>query len=395
MARSNLSFRCAMAKRLALLILTALVAATAQAGSLRRQMNVVEKLRGARFTREVITVTLDRRDLPKHLRRQVEKTTPYSLEDYGTILKALYLVDPGVRNLIPTFFRLLQQQVLAYYDPLTNTYYAIRGVPPGMQIDSRTGVMRQAVAVHELTHALQDQRFGIGRTDLALRDDWDASLAFHAVIEGEASLVMLSFVAGMTGRSLGELVSNDLFLDSALAAAEKTVPQGTPRYLVDSLEFPYVAGLRFVAAAYKRGGWPAVDALYADPPRSTREVMHPDEYFAGRRYPTSLVRKAVHLEGGVLSVEHVGAFHWSFLVGADNAHGWIDDRVTIEQNALCMPTVTVETRWESDADAARFAAAYERFLRERSPEAIVVREGSAVRAAYGADDARIAEFAGQ
>jgi hypothetical protein len=262
-----------------------------------------------------------------------------------------------------------------------------------MQVDSRTGVMQQAVTVHELTHALQDQRFAIGKRDLALRNDWDASLAFHAVIEGEASLVMLSFVAGMTGRPLAELVSNDLFLDSALASSEKTVPRGTPRYLVESLEFPYLAGLRFVAEAYRRGGgWKGVDALYADPPRSTREVMHPDEYFAGRRFPTSLVRDAVHLQDGILSVEHMGEFHWSYLVGATNARGWIDDRVTVAQNAWCLPTVTVETRWESEAAAERFEAAYARFLRDRSPDAIVVRDGASVRAAYGADDARIEKF---
>ena len=381
-----------MSRPLVWLLLTALVATEASAGTLSRQMNVVERIRGARFTRQVTTVTLDRRDLPKHLRRQVEKMTPYSLEDYGTILEALYLVDPTVRDVVPRFFDLLQQQVLAYYDPLTNTYYAIRGVPPGMPIDSRTGIMRDAVAVHELTHALQDQRFAIGARDLALRDDWDASLAFHAVIEGEASLVMLSYVAGMTGRLLAELVSNDLFMDSAVAAAGKTVPSGTPRYLVDSLEFPYVAGLRFVAAAYRRGGWPAVDTLYSDPPRSSREILHPEEYFAGRRYPTSLVRDPVHLQGGVLSVEHMGEFHWSFLVGADNARGWLDDRVTIAQNALCMPTVTIETRWESYAAATRFATAYERFIRARAPEAVVVRDGAAVRAAYGADDAAIHEI---
>ena len=381
-----------MSRRLALLPLLLVVATAAQAGSLSRQMAVVEQLRGAKFKHDVTTVTLDRRDLPKHLRRQVEKTTPYSLDDYGAVLKAMYLVDPDTRDLIPSFFRLLQQQVLAYYDPLTSTYYAIRGVPPGMDVSPQTHVMRDAVAIHELTHALQDQRFAIGTRDWALRDDWDASLAFHAVIEGEATLVMLSYVAGMTGHSLGEMVSNDLVLDSAVAAADKTVPQGTPRYLVDSLEFPYVAGLRFVATVFRRGGWAAIDALYADPPRSTREILHPDEYFAGKRFPTTLVRDPVHLQNGILSVEHAGEFHWGFLVGRENATGWIDDRVTITQNAFCLPTVMAETRWESEDSAARFASAYERFIRAREPDAMVMRRGSTVLIGYGADPARIASF---
>jgi hypothetical protein len=199
----------------------------------------------------------------------------------------------------------------------------------------------------------------------------------------------------MSGRSLGEVVSNDLVLESAVAASEKTLPAGMPKYLVDSLEFPYVGGLKLVAMAYRRGGWAAVDALYADPPRSTREILHPDEFFEGRRYPTALVKKAVHLQDGLLSVEHIGEFHWSFLVGPENARGWIDDRVTIAQNDRCMPTVLAETRWESDDDAARFAKAYERFIRARDDHAIVVRNGATVRAAYGYDDALIAGFVQQ
>ncbi|MGZ7031326.1 MAG: hypothetical protein ACXVIJ_05075 [Thermoanaerobaculia bacterium] len=381
-----------MSRRLACLILAAAVAGTASAGTLSRQMAVVEKIRGVHFTHDVTTVTLDRRVLPAHLRRQLEKTTPYSLDDYATVLKALYLVDPGVRDVVPRFFQLLQQQVLAYYDPLTNTYYAIRGVPPGMQIDSRTGMMRDAVTMHELTHALQDQRFAIGARDLALRDDWDASLAFHAVVEGEATLVMLSYVASMSGRSLGDVVSSDLALDSAVAESEKTLPAGMPKYLAESLEFPYIGGLRLVSMAYRRGGWPAVDALYTDPPRSAREIMHPDEYFSGHHYPSSLFHDAVHLQDGLLSVEHIGEFHWSFLVGADSATGWLDDRVTIAQNDRCMTTVLAETKWESDADAERFATAYERFLRTRDDHAMVIRNGATVRAAYGADDALIMEF---
>lgn len=381
-----------MFRRLRLAPLVLLVSAAVQAGPLTRQMSVVEQLREAKFKHDVTTVTLDRRDLPKQLRAQVEKTTPYSLDDYASVLKALYLVDPADHDLLPAFFRLLQQQVLAYYDPLTSTYYAIKGMPPGMDISPETGVMRDAVAIHELTHALQDQRFDIGKRDLELQNDWDASLAFHAVIEGEATLVMLSYVARMTGHSLGEMISNDLVLDSAVAASEKTVPKDTPRYLVDSLEFPYVAGLKFVAAVYRKGGWPAIDALYSDMPRSTREVMYPDDYFAGRRYPTSLVRSVVHLQDGILSIEHAGEFHWGFLVGRENARGWVDDRVTVAQNAYCFPTVTAETRWDSEEAAARFAGAYEKFIRAREPDAIVSRRGTTVRIGYGADPARIDAF---
>ena len=50
-------------------------------------MAIVERLREAKFTHDVATVALDRRDLPKQLQRQLEKTTPYSLDDFSFDLR--------------------------------------------------------------------------------------------------------------------------------------------------------------------------------------------------------------------------------------------------------------------------------------------------------------------
>ena len=38
--------------------------------------------------------------------------------------------------------------------------------------------------------------------------------------------------------------------------------------------------LKLVIDGYRRGGWKMVDRMDEDPPRSTREVLHPSEYFA-------------------------------------------------------------------------------------------------------------------
>ena len=80
----------------------------------------------------------------------------------------------------------------------------MRQLPGALQSMPMNGMLDAGINVHELTHALQDQHFHIGERDLALRDDTDANLAYHAVIEGEASLV---------GQLLGLLV---IFIGSAL-----------------------------------------------------------------------------------------------------------------------------------------------------------------------------------
>ena len=53
-----------------------------------------------------------------------------------------------------------------------------------------------------------------------------------------------------------------------------------PDILKETLLFPYTSGLNMVLAAQTSGGWPAVNAMFARPPASTEQVLHPDKYAA-------------------------------------------------------------------------------------------------------------------
>jgi hypothetical protein len=377
-----------MHRLLLLTILPLLLAQTAGAEiSLAVGMREVERIRGLSFVREVRNVELDRAQLPDRLREQIAKSLPYSLDEYLDNLQALQLVDAGpASSLDDQFFDLLQSQVLAFYDPLGHVYYSIRQLPDATKGLVDPAILTESVMIHELTHALQDQRFDIGRKDLSLRHDWDAAMALHAVVEGEASLVMLGSIVGKSGASLDDVIASDIFGSIAsVATGDLMVDGSAPRYFVESLKFPYLQGMRFVAEAYRRGGWEAVDALYADPPRSSREILHPEEYFA-RTAPRERFAAAPPLPLSAPSVtEHFGEFHWGFLLGADAARGWSSDRVTVVRNRWCEPTVLVETKWESEARADAFRAAYVAFLRGREIEPLVEVDGRQVRVAYGAD----------
>ena len=54
-----------------------------------------------------------------------------------------------------------------------------------------------------------------------------------------------------------------------------------PPVLISSLSFPYSSGYRFVETLYDAGGFEAIDAAWADPPRSTEHILHPERYLAG------------------------------------------------------------------------------------------------------------------
>jgi len=386
-----------MSRRLTHFLAALLLAASASAASpLAAPMRDVERIRGLRFDREIKHVSIGRDELPERLRAQMLKSMPYSFDDYMLVLRTMQLVEGKNDDLMKKLIDLYQSQVLAFYDPLDHVYYSIRELPKAMDgagLDPAS--MREMVVIHELTHALQDQHFNAGAREVSLTRDADGELAFHSLLEGEATLVMMAYMLDKAGQPLDELVQNPSVLATLAGSADKTIDPAVPRYFVESLKFPYLEGLRLVIEGYRRGGWKMVDKMDVNPPRSTREVLHPGDYFARleRGSPGKAFDNAALVAApGLLTVEHLGEFHWRYLLGSGTPAGWVDDRVQIAQSEACEPTVLAETRWSTDESARQFRDAYVGFLHERGVPARAALDGGTVRVAYGADAALIAKF---
>ena len=374
--------RTAVPKRFQAWIVAFLLAAPAFAAQdIDAAMRDVERMRGISFLHPVAVRTIERNDLRDVLRREIAKSLPYTPQEYVTILRALQLIDAGdEKSVIDKMLDLYESQVLAFYDPLSHTYFAISEMPPALKGIAEADVLQRSVVVHELTHALQDQRFGASARDLSLQRDVDAELAYHSLLEGEASLVMLAWLFEKGGQNFDAAIKDDAILKMmSSSAVEGTIAPGTPPYFVESLKFPYIRGMALVASAYRRGGWKEVDRLHANPPRSTREVLHPEEYFArldrGEQRPSTFNPDSASSD--VVSVEHLGEFHWRFLVG-EKATGWVDDRVTLR----CDDLVHVETWWDNADRAATFREAYVGLLRDHGIEPRVATEGAFVDVLY-------------
>jgi hypothetical protein len=365
---------------------------------LTASMHEVERIRGLKFDHDIRHVDIGRDELPSRLRAQMAKSMPYSFDDYMLVLRALQLVDGKNDKLMTQLVDLYQSQVLAFYDPLDHVYYSIREMPKTMDaMGLDPEAMRDMVVIHELTHALQDQHFAAGAREKALTKDTDGGLAFHSLLEGEATLVMMDYMLDKMGQPLDALVKNPQVLEAMAGATDKTIDANVPRYFVESLKFPYLEGLKLCIEGYRRGGWKMIDKMDANPPQSTREVLHPADYFARLERGGSAKAfddAALVAAPGTISVEHLGEFHWRYLVGATASAGWVDDRVQIAQNKDHEPTVLAETRWNSDESARRFRDAYVAFLHERGVTARATVAGGTVRVGYGADAALIAKFVG-
>jgi hypothetical protein len=370
------------AARAVRLLLVVLLTSCTQASPLAPAMKAVEEIRGRKFAHDVKNVTIDRADLSGHLHRQMQELTPYPLTDWATMLRSLQLVDVAGDQLVPKLLKLYESQVLAFYDPQTHTYYSIKQLPKlpegaAQLVDPAT--LEETVMVHELMHALQDQHFQLEKKEKALMRDTDANLAYHAVLEGEAVLVMVAHMLKKSNVDFEEVIKDDAMLGmiGSAAQAEQMIDPSTPKYFAEMLKFPYLEGLKFVVAAYRRGGWKELDKVHANPPRTTREILHPEEYFEGKfkAQPFDDTKPQT-----AIATEHLGEFHWRFLVGAENARGWVNDRATVSRDGK----VQVETKWESAERATAFADAYSAFLKRRGLEANVTRDGLKVKASYTA-----------
>jgi hypothetical protein len=169
----------------------------------------------------------------------------------------------------------LDEQVAGFYDPHEKKLF--------VRSDAGTAKeLLRLVLAHEIEHALQDQNFGI--PDLAALPDDDVRIARSALLEGDAMAVMTAYAAKRAGKPLGEafLAATRAMrkAGTAGAAADAEKLKSAPAVVREELLFPYVEGFAFVVEAWKQGGFPQLDKLFARPPQSTHEVLHPEAYFA-------------------------------------------------------------------------------------------------------------------
>jgi hypothetical protein len=343
------------------------------------QIATVERIRGLKFARSVEQKTIARADLRTFIAAQLEKELPVKPDEYLRVMDALELIETKPDTL-DKLLALYEAQVLAFYDPSTHIYYSLDKAPESA--GDFTEILNRAVEIHELTHALQDQRFNAGERLESLRGNSDAQMAYQAVIEGEAMLVMTAAFIEPLGQTLDALVKNEQMLVTMASMADMTagIPDGVPPYFVESMKFPYLEGMQLVIAAYRRAGWAGVDELHKNPPASTEQVFHPDLFL-----DKSKVMTVVPLESAdrsPLVKEKMGEFSWRFLLGDEAASGWGADTVQVVDKGEGRLAVFVDSSWDTEADAREFLDAYAAFLKTRSIEAEIRRQKRVVSVSY-------------
>ena len=207
----------------------------------------VEQLRGLRFLHPVDYHEIPRSELPAILRQKLAQQVPdQEFEDAGIALAALGLLPSGI-DLKKTYLALLGEQIGAFYDQHEKQLFTFSGQP-------LSASQNRVIMAHELTHALEDQHFDLSRLPIEAKGNDDRVLAATALVEGDATLVMNRYMVGdLSTASIRDALASTLTTDVRQLAS-------APRYLRETLLFPYLRGQEFCDRLYAEGGWEALAA---------------------------------------------------------------------------------------------------------------------------------------
>jgi hypothetical protein len=224
----------------------------------------LERIRELRFEEVPEPTYLSPERLARRVTRELDYPRPEAELD-RRVLASLEAI-PQDLDLRDAVLDLLGGQVAGFYDTDTDELVV------GSDLAAGLSAVDLLTLVHELEHALADQRLGVPDIDRLQEQDADAASAALALVEGDAQISTEAYA----GRALrpGDL----------LDAAEASLPElpRTPHFLARSLLFSYAEGARFACALHAEGGWEAVNAAYEDPPVSTDEILFPARYRDGR-----------------------------------------------------------------------------------------------------------------
>jgi len=227
---------------------------------------------------------ITRQEVEKYVdKRMKDDKDEKRLEQSRLVLQKFGLLPPNY-DLHAEFVRLMGEQVAAYYDPKTKSVNLLDWV----QLDAQKPILS-----HELTHALQDQKVGIEKWELAgAKDDStplpdqqeyaveEAQSARQCVTEGQGMAVMFDYMLAPLGKNLLTAPGIVSAMQAGMAdSKDSPVFAQAPMFLKESLLMPYTFGLDFVKTVMANKGKEAAFAgILENPPIDTRQIMQPETY---------------------------------------------------------------------------------------------------------------------
>lgn len=312
---------------------------------------VAERVRASRnlaFVRLPEWVPAPSEEILKRLAAQaVAPVTPEMASARARAAKAMSFVtiDFDYREAVAN---LAQARPGGFYDPATNKFL-FQSDTSLARADARenfAGAILPVLIAQNFARAPQPEP-----------DNDDALLAAQALARGDASFHRVYF-------SLNDRLRTNF--DQGQAPTPPP-PPSAPQFLTEMWKWSEDSGNLFAQTLHQKGGVSAINNAYARPPRSTAEILHPEElYLASPPFaPVSITFPDTSVSGTpALFTNVVGEaalfFHvrsWADQDAADLATvGWAGDRYVVWPGGKEGDHVLWRSVWRTEGDAKEFFA---------------------------------------
>src|SRR6185437_14700444 len=340
---------------------------------------------------------MSKRQLRQFLTKRIKKTLrPEEIKADELALKMFGLV-PQDFDLKKSTIDLLTEQAAAFYDYDEKKLFLLAD----SSFDEETTTL-----AHELSHALADQHFDLEHFMEDTPSNDDENLAHTAVVEGQASWLMIAYDLKQSGKPptpTTEMLKSvgDSSEDSM---ADYPVLKASPLYIQQSLLFPYSEGTLFFDAVVKKMGKSAFSTVFTDAPVDSAQIMHPDRYF-GHIKPAKPVLPKLSLKNsnGEITEGSVGEFDHEILlrqyIGAAEAarlapHLRGGRFKVLATGREHKPVLQYISQWDTEHDAGAFFSAYQKILKSKWKRCDSAAENANVFAGTGDNGYFVARLQG-
>lgn len=372
MTRSSHSTPPYLARSLSALVLLASASACrerpASAGSpygeiVAQAIPAVEKAVGLPFKHPPKIEVRTKEQVRDYVLRQLSDSSAMREIAGQSVAYKLLGMIPDTLNLPALMTRLLEEQIVGFYDPHTKVLYIVQGSPKESA---------QLIVTHELVHALQDQYVNLDSIQ-KLTSNNDRESAAQAVFEGEAVYEQVQAMLG-PGNLAVEMPGGWDRVRQTIRNNQSAMPvyASAPMVIQETLIFPYLSGAEFVKDFREKE---PNRAPFTDLPVSTSQVLHPYEFFGKRVAPTPV--SFAHVSGVTPTYQNdLGEFetrlylyqHLNDAAEASRAaSGWNGDWY-MTFNTARGPAIAWASVWQSPAAAADFYASMQRAEEAREPD---------------------------
>lgn len=360
------------------------------------------KVRKLEFKAKVPASIQSAADFRKFVHGAVQKEAG-DVRDQSDALVALGLL-PKATDLGRAVEDAYATQAAAYYNPDAKQFYFVMVPTNKDSLD--------LVTAHELTHALQDQNFDFKRYMTEAPNE-DARAARRFVTEGDAMFASIAYliydkthltelshaqVAAMRGK-LEEIASMEPSAMAAMLKAQNSTSSHPDPGIQKSLDAidtipltvlvplldAYMKGAVLALDAYDRDGWTGVDALYANPPESTEQVLHPNERLLARidhphRVTLPSFEGYTPVASDVLGELQWGVYFtlWKHEGDGHEEENWDGDRYAVVRSKDGRLVALISTIWDTEYSAKVFYDSYLSTLETRYHGEVSVEDDHAL-----------------